>query len=82
MALTEQPLTAQALAAALLAHANAPPRLTLTKAEAAACLGVSVDFFEQHVQPDLAVIRQGRLVLIPVVALERWVAEHARQTLG
>ena len=81
-ALTDQPLTAAALAAALLAHANAPPRLTLSKAEAATCLGVSVDFFEAHIQPDLRVVREGRLVLIPVAELERWVTEHARQTLG
>jgi excisionase family DNA binding protein len=44
-------------------------RLALTKAEAASCLGVSVDYFEQHVLPDL---RPTRDVLIPLVALQRW----------
>ena len=31
------------------------PRIALTKAEAALSIGVSVDYFEQHVQPDLEV---------------------------
>ena len=76
-----EPITAEALAAALLAHASAPARIALTKTEAAAAIGVSTDFFEQHVQPDLAVIREGRKVLIPVAELERWVAERANRTL-
>jgi hypothetical protein len=32
-------------------------RLTLSKAEAAAALGVSVDFFEDHVMHDLRIVR-------------------------
>jgi excisionase family DNA binding protein len=70
------------VAGALLAHANTPPRLALTKAEAAASIGVSVDFFEQRVQPELRVIREGRKVLIPTADLERWVFENAHRTLG
>ncbi len=58
------------------------PRLALTKAEAAASLGVSTDFFESWVQADLRVIRKGRLVLIPVRELERWVDRNAAVTLG
>jgi hypothetical protein len=76
------PLTPEALAAALLAHASAAPRLALTKAEAAASIGISVDFFEVHVQPDLRVIREGRKVLVPTAELERWVSENAHRTLG
>lgn len=75
-------LTLEALAAALLARATAPPRIALTKQEAAAAIGVSVDFFEQHVQPDLKVVRQGRKVLVPVAQLEHWVSENAQRTLG
>lgn len=75
-------LTPEALAAALLARATAPPRIALTKQEAAAAIGVSVDFFEQHVQPDLKLIREGRKVLIPTAELERWVRERAARTLG
>jgi len=58
------------------------PRLALTKAEAAASLGVSVDFFEGHVQHELRVIRRGRLVLVPVRELERWVDRNAALTLA
>jgi hypothetical protein len=78
---TDRPLTAEALAAALLARASAPARIALTKQEAAAAIGVSVDFFEAHVQTDLAVVRQGRKVLVPVAELERWISEHASRTL-
>ena len=48
-------------------HARGPdvPRVALTRQEAAAALGVSVDHFERHVLPGLRVIRSGRLVLIP-----------------
>jgi hypothetical protein len=80
--LTDRALTPEALATALLAHATAPPRIALTKQEAAAAIGTSVDFFEQHVQVDLEVVRQGRKVLVPVAQLERWVSENAQRTLG
>jgi 3-deoxy-D-manno-octulosonic acid (KDO) 8-phosphate synthase len=73
-------ITVEGLAAALLARANAPARIALTRAEAAAAIGVSVDFFETHVQPDLRV-RQGRKVLVPVTELDRWVSERANRTL-
>jgi hypothetical protein len=53
------------------------PRLALTKVEAAEALGVSVDFLEQHVMPELRVIRRGRRRLIPVLELERWIDESA-----
>jgi len=58
-----------------------PPRLALTRAEAAASLGVSVDTFERHIQGELRLIRRGRLRLIPVVELERWVDRNAARTL-
>lgn len=63
---------------------KAPPtvvRLTLTPIEAAAALGVSRDYFDQHVKPDLRLVRRGRLVLIPVSELERWVRENAGRTV-
>jgi excisionase family DNA binding protein len=53
------------------------PRLALTRAEAASSLGMSVDSFERYVQPSLRVIRQGRLRLIPVAELEKWVRENS-----
>jgi hypothetical protein len=57
-------------------------RVTFTKREAAAALGISVDSFERHVQPELRVIRRGRMRLVPVHELERWAAENASLTLS
>jgi excisionase family DNA binding protein len=57
------------------------PRLTLSKAEAAESLGVSVDFFEQHIQPELRVIRRGRKVLVLLAELNRWAVEASARTL-
>ncbi len=48
------------------------PRIALTREEAAAALGMSLDSFERHVQPDLRLIRRGRLRLVAVRELERW----------
>jgi len=39
------------------------PRVTLTREEAADSLGMSLDSFERYVQPDIRVIRLGRMVL-------------------
>lgn len=60
---------------------TAAARITLTKPEAAAALGISIDSFERHVQPELRVIRRGRMRLIPCRELERWTAENAAFTL-
>jgi hypothetical protein len=57
-------------------------KLALTKPEAAAALSMSVDSFERYVQRDLKVVRRGRIVLVPVSELERWVAENAARTLS
>ena len=48
------------------------PRIALTREEAAASLGMSLRAFEQRVQPDLRLIRRGRLRLVPLRELERW----------
>ena len=39
-------------------------RLAYTPAQAAASIGVGLDFFNEHVRPQLAVILVGRKVLI------------------
>ena len=62
-------------------RARAVPRIALTKAEAAESLGCSVDFLEEHVLPDLRVIRRGRKVLVSVRELERWADEASAVTL-
>ena len=58
------------------------PRVALSREEAAASLGISLDSFERHVAPDLRLIRRGRLRMVPVAELERWAGEQAEPTLG
>ena len=58
------------------------PRLALSREEAAAAIGMSLDSFERHVQPTLRLCRLGRLRLVPVRELERWLEENAETTLG
>ncbi len=54
-------------------------RLLVTRTEACEILGgISMDHFERHVCPHLRIVRSGRLRLVPVAELERWVREHAR----
>lgn len=58
------------------------PRIALTRAEAAASLGMGVSSFEQYVQPEVRCIRRGSLRLFLVADLERWATENAGLTLG
>jgi excisionase family DNA binding protein len=57
------------------------PRVALTRAEAASALGISVDSFERYVQPEIRHIRRGRLRLVPVRELERWLDSNAARVL-
>jgi hypothetical protein len=57
------------------------PRVALPRAEAAEALGISLDSFERYVQPELRVVRRGRLRLVAVRELERWVEANAARTL-
>ena len=57
------------------------PRIALTPPEAAAAIGVGPDFFDQNVAPELRMVRRGRKRLVPVVELERWMAENAERAL-
>jgi hypothetical protein len=52
-------------------------RRALRLEEAAESLGVSLDFFREHIAPDLKVIRKSRVRLIPVSELDRWLDEMA-----
>ena len=58
------------------------PRVALSRQEAAVALGMSLDSFERHVQPELRLIRRGKLRLIPLVELERWAIENAESING
>ena len=57
------------------------PRLALTRDEAAASVGMSLDSFERHVQPTLRLVRLGRMRLVPIGELEHWLEDHAQRTL-
>jgi excisionase family DNA binding protein len=57
-------------------------RLALSPNEAAATLGVSRDYFDEHVAPELRIVRRGRRRLIAVRELERWLNAEASRTVG
>ncbi len=57
----------------------AVPPLALRRAEAAAALGLSVETFDEHVRPDLPVIRVAGVVAYPVRGLHEWLERHEEQ---
>jgi len=63
------------------ANASAVPRLALSPTEAAEALGVSRDFLDEHIAPELRIVRRGRRKLIAIRELERWLSEQAGLTL-
>jgi hypothetical protein len=58
------------------------PRITLTREEAAETLGMSLDSFERHVQPRIALLRLGRMILVPVAELERFATDYATRPVA
>jgi excisionase family DNA binding protein len=61
-------------------HADTP-RLAFSLDEAAAALGVSKDFFDEHVRPELRVVRRGRRILVSTLELSRWLEASSARTL-
>lgn len=58
-------------------------RLALSPDEASAVLGVSRDYFDEHVIDELRVVRRGRRILVALAELERWLDRSAtRATVG
>jgi hypothetical protein len=55
--------------------------VALTREEAAAAFGIKLDSFERYVQPNVRMIRWGRLRLVPVSELQRFAEEAAQATL-
>jgi excisionase family DNA binding protein len=53
------------------------PRLALSPDEAAALLGVSRDYFDEHVIDELRIVRRGRRILVALAELERWLERSA-----
>lgn len=58
------------------------PRLALSREEAARALGMSLDSFERHVQPTIRLVRLGRMRLVAVAEIERWLDEAAEFAIG
>jgi excisionase family DNA binding protein len=59
------------------------PRLAVSPDEAAEMLGVSRDYFDEHVIGELRVVRRGRRILVALAELERWLDRAAaRATVG
>ena len=56
-------------------------RLALTRAQAAESLSMSLDSFERYVQPYIRVVRRGKLRLVPVTEIHRWLDENAEGVL-
>jgi hypothetical protein len=57
------------------------PRLALNQQEAAEALGVSPDFFQQHLRHEIRCVLRGRRRLYPVSELQRWLDEQATRAL-
>jgi hypothetical protein len=58
------------------------PRLALKPEKAARALDISVDSYERYVEPEIRLVRRGRLKLAPVRELERWLDENAEAPLA
>lgn len=63
-------------------NSSSPPtrlgtRLALSPDEAAAVLGVSRDYLDEHVIDELRVVRRGRRILIALAELEKWLDRSA-----
>jgi hypothetical protein len=57
------------------------PPIAVTREKAAEMVGMSVDSFERYVQPEIRLIRKGKLRLVPVDELRRWCEANAERTL-
>jgi excisionase family DNA binding protein len=60
---------------------HAVARLALSPDEAAASLGVSRDFLDEHIASELRWVRRGRRKFVPLSELERWLETSAARTL-
>ena len=56
-------------------------RLSLSVEEACAALGVSWDFWNEHIASEVRLVRRGRRKLVPVRELERWLDDEAERVL-
>jgi hypothetical protein len=63
------------------ARAPAPVRLAFSPDEAAAALGVSRDYLDEHIGHELRWVRRGRRKFVAVLELERWLEEAAARLM-
>lgn len=78
-----QPPSSRTRTAAPKRRATTPaPRLALTPREAAGSIGCGRTFFDEHILPELRVVRRGSKVLIPIAELTKWLERNAARTLG
>jgi hypothetical protein len=54
------------------------PALALSIEQAAASLGISQSSFRRYVLPQVRSIKVGKVRIVPVVELERWLYLHGR----
>ena len=54
--------------------------VAVTRRQAATMVGMSLDSFERHVQPEIRIVRRGAMRLIPVAEIARWVERNAALT--
>ena len=43
---------------------------------------MSLDSFERYVAPEVRIVRRGRLRIVPVPEIERWLQENAEAPLS
>ena len=58
------------------------PLLALSPEQAAGAIGVSRNFFDKTIVPELRIVRRGRKRIIPVRELDRWLDENAARALS
>lgn len=56
-------------------------RLALDVGEACAALGVSHDFWQEHIAAEVRIVRRGRRKLVAVAELSRWLEVNAELAL-
>jgi excisionase family DNA binding protein len=61
---------------AISVNVAAVPRTALSIEEACASLGVSWDTWNEHIAPEIRIVRLGRRQLIPVAELQRWLEKN------
>jgi hypothetical protein len=58
-----------------------PLRLALSPDEAAAALGISRDYLDEHISPELKWVRRGRRKIVSITELQRWLDRASAKTL-